>query len=307
MQDCKLTDKRKRLYKTAFDKVYGIIPDRPKHLQLKFISEDRHFAAGDATLREFRLIFDFGTKKRYIHIRAAVPNREGNHPVIVFLSDNSNIPGKYLPAEDIIKRGYAIVLLDCTELTPDSADFKKGACAGVFGSRRKKNAPGKLAIWAWGAMRVIDSLQEIKNIDSSKITIAAHSKLGQAALISAAADERINCVIANDCINLGSPVGKAEICEAMPYLFCPRYAELISTSEAPDGYRTLLELCSDKIILIGSTDDDPCSSPDLELEAINALVKSGIPKERIFLRIRRGSHYLSVDDWKAYLDFIRGI
>ena len=305
LENCLLCSREKeRLQKALCQQIYGNIPNRPKHLSVELCSFDRHFVAGQATLSQVKLICDFGSKQDAIPLGVAVPNDEKVHPVIIFLSFDGEIPGKYLPAEEIIDRGYAIINLNLTHLSGTDESFKRGVCANLSVSRRAKDAPGKIALWTWGVMRVIDSLSKIDGIDSSRVIVAAHSLLGRVALLAGAFDDRISCVIANDSYNMGCVGGAEEMCRQMPQLFCPRYRELVSGGEAPGAYEISMKLCLGRKILVSVAEDDPRSNPGAELQCIEKLITKGAKEDGFFYRSRRGSHYLSVADWKAYLDYL---
>jgi pimeloyl-ACP methyl ester carboxylesterase len=52
-----------------------------------------------------------------------------------------------------------------------------------------------LARWAWAAMRAVDYLHTLSEVDRAKIGIAGHSRNGKQALIAAAFDERITAAV----------------------------------------------------------------------------------------------------------------
>ena len=70
-------------------------------------------------------------------------------------------------------------------MTADNSDFHDGL-AGVLGiDRMAPDASGKLILWAWAAMRVLDHLRSLPEIDSRRIAVAGHSRLAKAALLAA--------------------------------------------------------------------------------------------------------------------------
>ena len=58
------------------------------------------------------------------------------------------------------------------------------------------NEWGALAAWAWGLSRIVDYLETDRNVDAKKIVLTGFSRLGKAAMWSAAQDARYAVVIA---------------------------------------------------------------------------------------------------------------
>ena len=55
---------------------------------------------------------------------------------------------------------------------------------------------GTLAVWAWGATRVVDYLESRDDVVMSHLGIAGHSRGGKMALLAGALDERFQLVAA---------------------------------------------------------------------------------------------------------------
>ncbi len=292
----------KKLRKELSSQIYGEIPDRPTHLSDDFVSEDKHFAAGKATLKSIKLICDFEGRKKEFPLSVITPVGKEIQKFIIYLSYDSNIPSRYLPCEEIVDRGYALAILDHSVITNFDGNFKDGIGTHIKITRKRKDAPSKIALWAWGVMRVVDYLCTLEYVDKDRITVAAHSLLGKAALLACAFDNRIRIVIANDSMNMGFAQLVEQVAEEHPYLFCPRFIELVENGETPADHGLLLRLCADRKVLVGVSEDDPRSTPEGELELIKALVYQGYCQDNFHYHSRHGSHYLSRDDWKVFLD-----
>lgn len=180
------------------DKIYGEIPPRPMHLSYLTKSCNPRYAAGKARLSEIEIIMDFGEKEAVLPIKAIIPNKDAPCSAIVFLSREESVPSEFLPAEEIIDRGYAIINLCIDKVSGAGSSAKTGIEKYISSSRRKRNAAGRIALWAWAAMRAVDYLCDRDIVDKSSIIIAGHGISAECALLCGAFDERISCVIANE-------------------------------------------------------------------------------------------------------------
>lgn len=285
------------------DKIYGEIPPRPVHLSYVTKSCNPRYAAGKARLSEIEIIMDFGEKEAVLPIKAIIPNKDAPCSAIVFLSREESVPSEFLPAEEIIDRGYAIINLCIDKVSGAGNSAKTGIGKYISSSRRKRNAAGRIALWAWAAMRAVDYLCDRDIVDKSSIIIAGHGISAECALLCGAFDERISCVIANEPFadDFRSASGRE-------YLYCPAFADEPRT----DGISLLVGLCRGKKILIGSACDRAYADNNYESDLLR---KIGVPEVDMFepcmtesatmhYHRRGGGEYFSREDWKYYLDFI---
>ena len=285
-------------------KIYGCLPDKPTHLSLDVISEDRTFAAGKGTLSEMNVYFDFEGRTEILPIKSVAPSTDGKYPAIVFLGSDLSIPNKFLPAEEIVDRGYGLFVLSAENIKDSEIKRSSVLPTEPLGTNKRPIPPTPLMLTAWVAMRVVDFLMKQDCINKEKIVVMGHGMLGEAALLTAALDQRIEYVIANDSLSLGLMNDSGDVIRTLPELFTDEY---IKSDVDTDPHEILLSLCSDRHILIGCCEDDVRSNPEKELKYLASLIKSGMPKENISYHSRSGSHYLSRDDWKVYLDYVDSI
>lgn len=286
------------------DKTYGEIPPRPVHLSYVTKSCNPSFAAGKARLTEIEINLDFGEKEAVLPIKAVIPSRDTPCPAIIFLSRKECVPSEFLPAEEIIDRGYAIINLCIDKVSGAGSSAKTGIGKYISSSRRKRNAAGRIALWAWAAMRAVDYLCDRDIVDKSSIIIAGHGISAECALLCGAFDERISCVIANEPFadDFRSASGRE-------YLYCPAFAD----EPRADGIGLLVGLCRGKKILIGSACDRAYMDSYNERELLR---KIGVPCDtdmdepclvesgKMHYHRRGGGEYFSREDWKYYFDFI---
>ena len=92
----------------------------------------------------------------------------------------------------ILNRGYMFVEFAREDLDPD-----KPSVVGPAQQAYPEFDWATLAVWAWGAMRVVDYLETRDDVDREKIGIVGHSRGGKMALLAGALDERFALVAAN--------------------------------------------------------------------------------------------------------------
>ena len=143
------------------EKIYGEIPKRPIHLDYTVKTADGGFAAGKATLAEYEILMELSDRTVSMPMTAVIPNGRNNIPAIISLTDKSGVPNKYLPAEEIIDRGYAIFQIQVDDIACNNADFKAKICGQIARSRKRRAAPGKIAVWAFGLMRAADTVCDL--------------------------------------------------------------------------------------------------------------------------------------------------
>ena len=180
-------DKRKeKIKKLLIEREYGEIPKKPDHMTV-IEDENRtliNFACGKAVLKHLTFSFELDGKTFSFPAISVIPKVEKRCPAFVYLGFESGEGGKYMPSEEIVERGFALFAFDYKSVTSDSNDFKDGIAKYLVKSRRKATAPGKIALWAWAAMRVMDYVETLGDvIDLENVAVIGHSRLGKTALL----------------------------------------------------------------------------------------------------------------------------
>lgn len=313
--------------------IYGYLPPAPDHLTVKLCGEeDARFLAGFATCYTLDFQCEIDGKIATFPVTQIMPKKEGKIPVFVCINFGTDIVHKYLPLEEIIHRGYGIFIIKYQDVAKDSADFRFGMAPYLCKSRRALAAPGKIAMWAWSAMRVMDYILLRDNIDHDHVAVIGHSRLGKTALLAGAMDERFRYVISNDSGCTGAALSRdkegesiAQITDRFPFWFCPRYLRYAGKErEMPFDQHYLLSLIAPRHLMVGSAEEDLWAGPKNEFlgavaanEAYALYGMKGLVHNDAFpdpdtvldegdclYHYRRGTHYLSRLDWNAYMDFI---
>ena len=243
---------------------FGHMPKPPKTLHWEVIdASDKHFAGGKTLPTTVRLYGELENGREYgfpvrVCIPAEVYGKTGARvPFFVHLNFRPNVPDKCQPTEEIIDNGFAVLSFCYTEVTSDDGDFTNGLAGAFFpdGKREGGEATGKLAMWAWAAMRVMDFAKAAygEQLDFAHAAVTGHSRLGKTALLVGAYDERFQFVFSN-CAGCGgdalerykSPEVKdadvkseayrpetiADITKNFPYWFCPNYCSFAGKDPA---------------------------------------------------------------------------
>jgi dienelactone hydrolase len=105
-------------------------------------------------------------------------------------------------ADRILGAGFGFASVDIGLLAPDSAtNYWAGAAKAMGRNHGGPPGPeetGALGIWAWGLSRVLDYLETLPEVDSTRVAVIGHSRMGKTALWAAANDERFAMAISND-------------------------------------------------------------------------------------------------------------
>lgn len=315
------------------ENMYGVLPPRPLHLRAEEINSDDGFCAGKATLKNVSLISTFNDGDIFsFPVTYFIPVNRKSVPAILLINFRSDVPDKYLPAEELIDRGYAIFTFNYANVTSDTPDSPDGIYRNLNKHREKSKCIGKIACWAWAAMRVMDMIQSIGCIDKRNIAVAGHSRLGKTALLTAALDDRFAYAISNDsgCCGASLERGKggerhSMITATFPHWFTPKFVTDISkNAEIEFDQHFLLSLIAPRHLLVGSAAEDSWADPMSEylctckVNEVYALYgkkglehpdRAPVPGDSFddgdnHYHLRAWKHYLSREDWNRYLDFM---
>ncbi len=174
--------KRRQWIRGQFEQwVFGHMPAAPDNLRTVVTGTHQE---GGVTVRDVRLEFGPG-RKATLRVQLLIPPGKGPFPV--FLTDH---PRTYPWVATAVRRGYIGCIYWATDPKygqPDDSD----AYIDVY----PEYDFSCLARWAWAAMRAVDYLSALPEVDRHKIAITGHSRNGKQALLAAAFDERIAAVI----------------------------------------------------------------------------------------------------------------
>lgn len=261
-------------------------------------------------------------------------NRDGNNSVF--------------PVSSLLARGYALVTACYSDISPDPDPLveKDGvilqdsfAYTGVFdlwGPRdpSRNDNTGSLAAWAWGLMRGMDMLEQDPALDSKRVVLTGYSRLGKAALIAGAFDERFPLVVPIQTGGGGVPLAKRNFGETIAtevssfrHWYCRAYDKYAyDTASMPFDQHLLLACIAPRGLLVEGFDEDwfdtkgeflalQAASPVWSFLGKEALPqvpwpadyeRSAIGRDIGYVRRNQG-HGISALDWMWMLDFAEGL
>jgi hypothetical protein len=238
------------------------------------------------------------------------------------------------PLNEILASGFGIATFYYGDVAPDQADQFRLISRRLYEDNRKDMHPdgsyGAIGLWAAGCSRALDALQTIPEIDSQRVGLVGHSRLGKTALWAGAQDTRFALVAAVQSGAGGASLFRRRYGQTLdefarptsfPYWFNDVFHSFANReNELPIDQHQLLALIAPRALVICSAAEDHWADPLGEfLAAKSASVvwsTMGLPcaienvdrprvNEPIFGKVsyikREGTHALQIEDWAFIL------
>ncbi len=312
---------------------YGYFLPAPSRVEWTEESSQTSYA-GKATEKVVKITSRWGEKKFTFPISVVIPKGNGPFPFFIHANFRPSVPDKYMPTEEIVDGGFAVLSFCYQDVTADNDDFTDGLC-GVYYSDIEKGerSPGKIVFWAWAAQRVMDYAQTLPMLDQNRSVICGHSRLGKTALVCGATDERFKFVYSNDSGCNGAAITRDKVGEKVadsirlvPYWYCDNYKKYVNrASEMPFDQHYLLASIAPRYLYVASAVEDEWADPDSEMlgcvaatPLYNELGLDGLVCEdrlpkvgdtyhdgHIGYHLRAGEHFFSREDWQKAMAFIK--
>jgi hypothetical protein len=347
--------------------VYGKFPKNKLEPKFRIVSLDTTSLKGKATKKEISIVL--GTKENapVINVLLYLPNQikgpvpmflglnfYGNHTIIddktiqmtnkwmlnnkkfnitenKATEESRGAEGQQWPIENILAQGYGVATVFCGDM---EEDFAGGWEKGIrFTLQKELNLEPQewsaIGAWAWGLSRAMDYLEQDSQVDSKKVMVLGHSRLGKAALWAGANDTRFAMIVSNNSGESGAALARrnfgetiADITQRFPWWFnsiYPNYAK--NPNELPLDQHFLLSLAAPRPLYVTSASEDLWADPRGEFlglknaEPVYALYKKlGINQtdspspenpvgKDIRYHIRKGKHDILWYDWKEFIRF----
>lgn len=330
--------------------VYGRVPEpeSPIRTEIEITKTDPEFMGGKATRKDVRIRFSNEKGKADMLVLVFVPNK-GTKPAPAFMAHSFNNtkardfdvskrdPGKLRsgwPLGQLLDRGYAFVAVYQQDLVGHNEVGFERSIQRLFykegQSFPKAHEWGVLSAVAWGAMRAMDYLETDDDIDHTRVAIMGHSKMGKAALWTAAQDERFAMAISAQSGCAGAALWRrrsGETLEKMvtrfPYWLCRNAWKFVGQEDdLPVDQHMLLACIAPRPVYVHSGVEDTWADGRGEYlsayhasEVYRLLGKKGLDSEAsppvgeaiiesdVGYHIREGGHSVEAYDWDRFLDF----
>lgn len=355
---------RKAELKAEFEKtMYGKLPAPVPTGFTTILHEDKAAFGGKATVREVQFDLGAGVKPRML---VAWPNKaNGKFPCFVGLNFTGNhtllkdpkvaVPTGWMYAKypgvkddrateagrgtaievwDIernIDAGFAVATCYAGDIEPDVKTIEGGVRQKLWKHKLPGNGDdtGSVMAWAWGIHRMIDHLEKMPAIDAKKLIVVGHSRMGKAALVATAFDDRVAVGIPHQSGCGGAAPSRGTVGESVqrintsfPHWFCDNFKQFnTQPGRLPFDQHCLVALCAPRPVLFTNAVDDQWANPAGQFEVLQAatpvykmlgvegLVAGKMPEpgklidSRLGYGYRNGKHSMGPDDWVMFRAF----
>lgn len=348
--------------------VYGRVPEFEYDMEFEVRSTETEALDGRATRKQVSILFDRGDPDLSINLLIYLPNHiEGPAPAVMGLnfygnqsvhpddgirisdkwmrpnkeigirenratSDTRGVYAERWQIKTVLQRGYGIITAYAGDIEPDEySRIYQGVCSLAYerGERPARDEWGTIAAWAWGLQRMMDYVHTDGDIDSERIALIGHSRLGKTSLWSGALDKRFSVVISNNSGCGGAALSSRRFGETIgvintnfPHWFCRNFNRFNNREDKlPLDQHMLLSLIAPRPLYVASAEDDSWADPKgeflsaraaspvyelFEREGLTAESQPGVDQlvmGTIGYHMRSGGHGVTAYDWEQYLDF----
>ena len=234
------------------------------------------------------------------------------------------------PVGMILEAGFAVATACCGNIDPDYHDGWENGVHPLFTEGKPKpDEWGTVSAWAWGLSRLLDALEEIKEVDAKQVGVIGHSRLGKTSLWAGATDQRFKVVISNNSGCGGAALSKraygetvGRINRSFPHWFNGNFKKYNENEGAlPFDQHQLIALIAPRAVYVASATEDRWADPRGEfLSVLHAqpvyelyqksslgVAKHPAPGRSVGTltgyHLRAGRHDVTPEDWKHYLAF----
>ena len=326
-------ERRQAILKLLAREMFGVSPPPPQSVDARIVEDNQQAYAGKASQQKIELSMDLPGGRFSFPVNLIRPKSNHKLPLFVHIAFRPDIPHLFLPAEEIVDHGFALLNIWYEDIAPDCEDqFTSGLPAFFPDWLQRPDRWGKIAMWAWAASRAMDYVMTCPDIDPDRVAVSGHSRLGKTALWAGANDQRFKLVISNDSGCSGAALARGgsgesvrAITERFPYWFTEAYKKYADAeSMMPFDQHFLLAAAAPRKLYVASAAGDSWADPDSEF--LSAWItgklyqKLGLPglicadawpaddiilqQGNIAYHRRPGLHYVTRTDWQRFMAFL---
>ena len=334
-------ERRRQEILTLFqEQMYGEMPPScPVYLN---VTEEGPALDGAARRRRIRMGFRPDGSGPQINWLLFYPAKaSGPVPAVLMLNyygnDESLTYKRFpVPIEEILSRGYAYATACYEDVAPDPDSLQNPVEQRILARTKiyelwdPEISTGSLMAWAWALCRGMDMLEQDAAIDARRILLTGSSRLGKAALLAGAFDERFAVVVPNQTGGGGVPLSKRNFgeyvsseVEAFSYWWCPAFARWAEAEkDMPFDQHMLLSCIAPRSLLVegfthpwfdarGEFLALKAASPVWTFLGAEGLPDTAFPQpdettaigHSLGYVLREGKHGINGQDWTWMLDF----
>lgn len=262
---------------------YGILPNIKFELSVENNSYPRSVCLNTVNYDQIKLNIKTENGEHSLPVFRLLHKDGQPRPTIIYIDFDTHMKPIYFPAELIGERDVNVLMFNYKEATTDDGDFSNGVAPLLLPNGRQKPTDiGKIALWAWTAMRVLDYAETLPEVDMNNVGVLGHSRLGKTALVAAMLDTRFKFAFSNNSgcsgeslsrgssgINFRGEDGKPtrgenihDITTHFPFWFCENYFKYAETC-IPEGFdqHYLLASIAPRYVYAGSSSLDYWADP----------------------------------------------
>lgn len=287
--------------------ISGRMPPPPGNLRAVVTGTEQE---GAVTIRHVRL--EFGPDhKGTLRVQLMIPPGKGPFPVFL-----TNHPRTRPWVATAVRRGY----IGCIYYAADPMYGNDDDSDRYVELYPDYDFP-VLARWAWAAMRAVDYLYTLPEVDRQKIGLTGHSRNGKQALLAAAFDERIGAVIPSsgntgECdpwrytTDMFSNESIQLLTGAQPHWFSPRLRFFAGREDKlPVDQHTLMALVAPRGCMMYSAYSESAGNPFGFEQGWRAAkrVYDFLGSDKLWLHLRAGEHATTAADIENFIDFFDAV
>lgn len=299
--------RRREIQETLLTLQYGALPPVPDTLRCVILHVATVRRMDNAQLLSCRI--DMGSTAGFM-LSVFMPAGNGPFPTVLHGDGCWHYASDAVIAA-VLRRGYAFAQFNRVEVAPDPpAPARDAHFAGGPGLPH-----AAIAAWAWAYHRAIDALQQIVQVDTTRVAVVGHSRGGKASLLAGATDSRIALTSANNsgaggagCWRHSGPYTEtlADITRAFPHWFSPALSQFAGHEHAlPFDQHFLKALVAPRALLTTEALGDLWANPTGTWQthvAARAAYRLLGSEDACVVAYREGGHDHHPLDWEVLLN-----
>ena len=277
---------REEMKEIMQSEVFGYLPDVPFSYSVSepTVIEER-YDCGNVHFSYVNMTLNIGEGSHTFRIDRLLHVDGKKRPLVIVNNFQPMENSHYFPREEMSEYDVDFLMFCYKDISSDDGDFSTGLAPMLLPEGQNTDtACGKIGIWAWAAMRVLDYALTLPTTDAENVMISGHSRLGKTALYTGMLDDRFRFVFSNaagcagDSIAHGS-TGKlkehldrhlklrgeniSDIVENFPFWFCKNYFKHAEKNESEIfDQHYILAAIAPRYVIIGSCDLDFWADPE---------------------------------------------